>query len=228
MKWNVKSFLKNFRKKTKSKDKKRIAIIVRKRNEKTKEKYDIQKNRKNRQSIKKIRKIRKENNIIWFWNREFHEIKNRISFFFFDEKTKKHEHRHKHRNTETINNNRHSINKIIFFDRWYRWVHRRIKQTRTTNFKTSQRNFHEIVETLKMFYLLKEIFTLTTEKTATATTETILIFFFTDSAKIFERDERNAEEFSIFIEILRETAERFRFLSLMMNRKKRNKKNWNN
>ena len=145
MKWNVKSLLRNFRKETKSKNKKRIAITVRKRDEKTKERYDIQKNRRNKQSIKMNRRNRKKNNIIRFWNRKFHEIKRRISFFSFDEKTKKHEHRHRQRNTETINNDRHSINKIIFFDRWYRWNHRRIKQTRTTNFNTNQRNFHEIV-----------------------------------------------------------------------------------
>ena len=151
MKWDVKFFLKNFRKKTKSKSKKRIAIIARKRNEKTKKRYDIQKNRKNKQSIKKNRRNRKKNSIIWSWDREFHEIKDRISLFSLDEKTKKHEHRHKHRNIETINNDRHSINKIIFFDKWYRWNHRRIKQTRTTNFNTNQRNFHEIVETLKNF-----------------------------------------------------------------------------
>ena len=151
MKWNVKFFLRNFRKKTKSKNRKRIAITVRKRNEKTKERYDVQKNRKNRQSIKKNRKNRKKNSIIWFWNRESYEIKNRISLLSFDETTKKHEHQHRHRNTETINNDRYSINKIIFFDRWYRWDHRRIKQTKTTNFNTSQRNFHEIVETLRNF-----------------------------------------------------------------------------
>ena len=143
MKWNVKSFLKNFRKKTKSKDEKRIAIIFRKRNEKTKKKRDIQKNRRK--------------NIIRSWNRRFHEIKCEISFFFFREKTKKHEHRHRQRNTETINNDRHSISKIIFFDKWYRWVHRRIKQTRTTNFNTNQRNFHEIVKTLKNFIFWEKL-----------------------------------------------------------------------
>ena len=88
MKWNVKFLLKNFRKKTKSKSEKRIAIIVWKRNEKTKERYDIQKNRRNRQSIKNSRRNRKENSIIWFWNREFHEIKRRISFFFLTKKRK--------------------------------------------------------------------------------------------------------------------------------------------
>ena len=41
------------------------------------------------------------------------EIENRISFLFLDKKTKK----HRHRNTETISNDRHSISKIIFFDR---------------------------------------------------------------------------------------------------------------
>ena len=143
MKWNVKFFLKNFRKETKSKSRKRIAMTVRKRNEKTKKKRDTQRNRRK--------------NIIWFWNRRFHEIKCEISFFSFREKTKKHEHRHRQRNTETINNDRHSINKIIFFDKWYRWVHRRIKQTKTTNFKTSQRNFHEIVETLKNFIFWKKL-----------------------------------------------------------------------
>ena len=157
MKWNVKSFLRNFRKKTKSKDKKRIAIIVRKRNEKTKKRYDIQKNRRNKQSIKMNRRNRKKNNIIRFWNRKFHEIKRRISFFSFDEKTKRHEHRHRQRNTETINNDRHSINKIIFFDKWYRWNHRRIKQTKTTNFNINQRNFHEIVETLKNFIFWEKL-----------------------------------------------------------------------
>ena len=167
MKWNVKIFLKNFRKKTKWKDKESIAITARKRNEKTserdrfdikksrksREKYDIQKNRKNRQSIKKSRKNWKKDSIIWSWDREFHEIEDRISLLSFDRETNKHRHRHKHwhkhRDTEAINNDRHNISKIIFFDRWYRWDHRRIKQTRTTNFNTSQRNSHEIVETLK-------------------------------------------------------------------------------
>ena len=149
MKWNVKFLLKNFRKKTKSKNKKRIAIIVQKRNEKTnRKKRDTQKNRRNRQSIKKNRKNRKENDIKWFWNRKFHEIESKISLFFFDRETKK----HRHRNTETINNDRYRINKIIFFDKWYRWDHRRIKQTKMTNFNISQRNFHEIVETLKNFH----------------------------------------------------------------------------
>ena len=55
---------------------------------------------------------------------------------------------------------------------------------------------------------------------ATVTTETILIFFLTNSTKISERDERKAEEFSIFIEILKRAAKRFRFLSLMMKKKK--------
>ena len=59
----MKFFLKNFRKKTKSKDKKRIAITARKRDEEMKEKYDIQKNRENRQN-KMSRKNRKENNVI--------------------------------------------------------------------------------------------------------------------------------------------------------------------
>ena len=121
-----------------------------KRKNEKKKKYDIQKDRKHRQN-KMNRRNRKENNVIRSWNRKFHEIKRRISFFSFDEKTKKHEHRHKQRSTETINNDRHSISKIIFFDRWYRWIHRRIKQTRTTNFNTNQRNFHEIVKTLKSF-----------------------------------------------------------------------------
>ena len=130
MKWDVESLLRNFRKKTKSKSRER-------KDEKTKEKRDIQRDRRK--------------SIIRSWNRRFHEIKCEISFFSFREKTKRHEHRHRQRDTETINNDRHSINKIIFFDRWYRWVHRRIKQMKTTNFKTSQRNFHEIVETLKIF-----------------------------------------------------------------------------
>ena len=72
--------------------------------------------------------------------------------FFFDRKTKK----YKHRNTETINNDCHSINKIIFFDRWYRWDHRRIKQTKTTNFNINQRNFYEIIETLKNLIFVKD------------------------------------------------------------------------
>ena len=165
MRWSVKFFLRNFRKKTKSTNRRRIAITARKRNEKTsrKDRLDIKRSRKIKQSIKEsrknrkkndirksrkkddIRKNRKENDIRWSWNREFHEIENRISLFFLDEKTK----RHKHRNTETINNNRHKINKIIFFDKWYRWDYWRIKQSRTTNFNTSQRNFHEIVEISK-------------------------------------------------------------------------------
>ena len=88
----------------------------------------------------------KKNDIRWFWNRKSHESESRI-FFILDRETK----RHKHRNTEKISNNRHSISKIIFFDRWYRWNHRRIKLSRTTNFNTSQRNFHEIVEISKSF-----------------------------------------------------------------------------
>ena len=151
MKWNVKFLLRNFRKETKSKNEKRIAIIVRKRDEKTKERHDIQRNRRNKQSI------------IRFWNRKSHEIKRRIFLFSFDEKTKKHKHRHKQRNIETINNDRHSINKIISFDKWYRWIHRRIKRTRTTNFNTSQRNFHEIVKTLKNFIFWKK-FSLSRQK----------------------------------------------------------------
>ena len=136
MKWNVKFLLRNFRKKTKSKNRKWVAITVRRRSEKTNEKYDIHRNRRHKQS-KVNRWNRKENSVIRFWNREFHEIKRRIFFFSFDEKTKKHEHRHRQRNIETINNNRYSINKIIFFDKWYRWVYRRIKQTKTTNFNTN-------------------------------------------------------------------------------------------
>ena len=149
MKWNVRFFLKNFRKKTKSTNRERIAIIVRKRNKETsrRRRQSTQKSRKEndiRKSQKKddIRNNRKENDIKWFWNRKSHESESRISFFAFDKETK----RHKHRNTETINNNRHSINKIISFDKWYRWDHRRIEQSRTTKFNTSQRNFHEIVE----------------------------------------------------------------------------------
>ena len=143
MKWDVKFLLRNFRKKTKSKSERRVAIIFRKRDEKTKKRRDIQKNRRK--------------NIIWSWDRRSHEIKCEISFFSFREKTKRHEHRHRQRNTETINNDRHSINKIISFDRWYRWVHRRIRKTKTTNFNTSQRNFHEIVETLKRLISWKKL-----------------------------------------------------------------------
>ena len=143
MKWNVELFLRNFRKKTKSKNERRIAIIFERRNEKTKKKRDTQKNRRK--------------SIVRFWNRRFHEIKCEISFFFFREKAKRHEHKHRQRNTETINNDFHSISKIISFDKWYRWVHRRIKQTRTTNFNINQRNSHEIVETLKIFISWKKL-----------------------------------------------------------------------
>ena len=88
MKWNVEFFLRNFRKETKSKSRERIAITAQKRDEKTRKKYDIQKNRRNRQSIKVSRQNRRKNNIIRFWNRRFHEIKRRISFFFLTKKRK--------------------------------------------------------------------------------------------------------------------------------------------
>ena len=62
MKWNVRFFLKNFRKKTKSKDKKRVAIIVRKRDEKTsrRNRLDIKKSRKNRKKKWHQRKSKKK------------------------------------------------------------------------------------------------------------------------------------------------------------------------
>ena len=137
----MKSLLKNFRKKTKSTIKEQIAIIVRKRDEKTsrRDRHDIKKSRKNRQNIKEnrkkhdIQKIKKEHDFKWLWNRKFYKSESRISFLALDRETK----RHRHRNTKTISNNRHRINKIIFFDRWNRWNHRQIKQTKTTNFITN-------------------------------------------------------------------------------------------
>ena len=61
VKWDVRSLLRNFRKKTRSRNRERIAIIVRERNEKaSRKRHDTQKSRKNRQSIKKSRKNRKK------------------------------------------------------------------------------------------------------------------------------------------------------------------------
>ena len=163
MKWSVRFLLRNFRKESKSKNKKRVAITVRKRDKETSERdrLDIKKSRKNRKKndLKKsrekenIKRNRKKNSIRWFWNRKSHEIESRISSLALDRETK----RHRHRDIETISNDCHSISKIIFFDRWYRWDHRRIKQTKTTNFNTSQRNFHEIVETLKSFIFCERL-----------------------------------------------------------------------
>ena len=122
-----------------------------KRKSESKQKRRLRKSKKQTKHQKKSKKSKKskKNSIIWYWDRKSHEIKDRNSFFSFDKKTKKHRHRFKHRNTETINNDYYSISKIIFFDKWYRWNHRRIKQTKMTNFNTNQRNFHEIVEALR-------------------------------------------------------------------------------
>ena len=168
MTWNVKLFLKNFRKKNEIDEQKtnrdnRLKAKRKSESKKTRHSKESKKQTKHQKKSKKndikksrrkddIKKSRKKNDIKWSWNRKSHEIESRISLFAFDRETK----RHKHRNIETINNHRHSINKIIFFDRWYRWNHRRIKQTKTTNFNTSQRNFHEIVETLKNFIFWKK------------------------------------------------------------------------
>ena len=86
MKWNVRLFLRDFRKKTKSTNKERIAIIVRRRNKKTsrKSRHDIKKSRREHD----IRKFSKKDDIRWFWNRKSQRSENRIFFLLLTERRK--------------------------------------------------------------------------------------------------------------------------------------------
>ena len=135
MKWNVIFSLRDFRKKKRNRPANRDnRSKANRKNESKKQTRHQRKSKKQTKYQKKSKKTRHQKNS----KKRRHQMiaRSKISqkrkqnlFFVLDRKTKK----HKHRNTETINNNRYSINKIISFDRWYRWDHRRIKQCKTTN-----------------------------------------------------------------------------------------------
>ena len=99
-------FFEKFSKKSKIDEQKKITIIARKRFEKTKRKNETKKQTRHQ---KKSKKTRHQMNL----KSKTRQKRKQNFFFALDKETKK----HRHRNIETINNNRHKINKIIFFDK---------------------------------------------------------------------------------------------------------------
>ena len=222
MKWNVKFLLRNFRKKMKSKNEKRIAIIVRKRNEKTKKKNTTFKEiDETNKTLKIIDEIEKKTASYNFEIENFTKSKTEFRFFLL---TKKRKDTNIDTNSETLKRltiivtvlakSYFSTNDIAeFIDELNKRKRRILTQISEIFTKLSkrwkilffERNFH--------FY---------DRKNSDSNDKHDFNFFFTDSTKISEKNERKAEKFSIFIEILKRAVKRFRFFSLMMKRKRKN------
>ena len=185
---------------------------------KSREKYDTQKNRKNRQNIKESRKNRKKDNIIWFWNREFHEIKNRISLFFL---TKKRKNTNIDTNIETLKQltmivtiltkSYFSTNDIAeFIDELNKRKRRILTQISEIFTKLSKR--------WKVLFFEKD-FHFYDKKDNDSNDNNDLDFFFHKLNENLWKKRKKSKKISIFIEILKRTAKRFRFFSFMMKRK---------